>query len=163
MNVQPTRGTARSLASVMDDYPSFARVACDASFRDGFAGLGIAGSLRRHGKCVPAENNQHAEMLALLWALMIAEERCTERVVFMLDCRNVVDWARGVPRRAPSVRTEPVLERMCRLACAETITRNAGWFVVYVSRVVVAAAHIAAGQERRAFERRGLLPTELRR
>jgi hypothetical protein len=153
MRVKQLKGPAKSLTEVACQASDERAVvvATDASWQDGLAGLGFVKGEHRRSKVVGADNNMHAEALALAWAMQIMA--AMPRVVFMLDCRTVVDWARGVRRHRPALATESEEEREARVLVGELYAAMPGWRVVHVERQVVALAHVEAKAALRAIGR----------
>lgn len=75
--------------SFESDHGRFGFVSTDASFRDGVAGLGVAGALGEHSRRARAASSTHAEMLALEWAMEIAREADRRDLMFCTDCSAV--------------------------------------------------------------------------
>jgi hypothetical protein len=122
-------------------------VEVDASWRDGWAGLGVAGERGTHSRLVMAKSSLHAEMLALDFAMEWVARPLTH-VMFLSDCRSAVDWARGKPRHG-----EHNAERGTLCALRDHLAEHPGWRVEYVLRELVADAHAQARAERACWNR----------
>ena len=67
----------------------------DASFRDGRAGLAVVGALGDHARTVKASTSTHAEVLALKWAMAIADGLLD--LTFRTDCEKAYNALRQTP------------------------------------------------------------------
>lgn len=123
-------------------------VEVDASWRDGWAGLGVVGERGTHSRLVMAKSSLHAEMLALDFAMEWVARPLTH-VMFLSDCRQVVDWVCGDGRRSGAHRDELRTLHILR----ERLRQHPAWRVEYVLRELVADAHAQARAERARWNR----------
>lgn len=71
----------------------------DASYRDGTAGLAVAGALGEHARKVEAVSSTQAEVLALRWAMEIAKNDDRTGLTFRTDCQAAWKVLYQTPRR----------------------------------------------------------------
>lgn len=126
----PTR-----LAESPGSFHLAALVICDASWRDGHAGLAVTGEIGPVARYEKAASSTLAEFAACLWAMELASEMpCA---TFATDCSAVARWWH-VSRRAVGA------ERRARASVREQLLLHQNWQVVLVpNRVTVEADRLA--------------------
>jgi hypothetical protein len=114
-------------------------VICDASWRDGHAGLGVTGVLGTHARYERAPTSVMAEMQAMLWAMEMADGVLLT-ASFATDCTSVARYWQGGSVESGSKRPEA----RGRSAIKKQIRAHPGWNIVEVTnRVTVDADRLA--------------------
>ncbi len=127
----------------MTEDPTRVYVYCDASWRDGRAGIAYESAhLGSDSSIVSCQTSTEAELLALIFAMEACEFARLKNVVFRTDCTSAAH-----PRRGRS--DHPL--RPLRERAAEYLSRNgSGWSVQQVSRNSNRVANGIAGRARKS-------------
>lgn len=111
------------------------RVYSDAAYRDGCAGIAVAGDMGEAWQAVSAVNSMHAEVLALAFATLSAARRGVETVTFRVDSIGLLDLRRLRHRAGHA----PACNQVMRL-----FTTHPGWQLEHIARAGNARANILA-------------------
>jgi hypothetical protein len=112
-------------------------VNCDASYRDGWAGIAYVGEdLESGSQLVECETSTEGELRAVLLAMTAAEKAHLLHVTFRTDCESAARPHRG--------KSEPL--RLLRDQTAGYLSQHPGWAIAQVSRVENKLANALARQ-----------------